>query len=70
MLVTITVFNSLVEAKIAAALLQDHGIEGFVFDEQMGSFYTIAVGGFRLQVSDQDLEQAKTILANAHLLKE
>jgi hypothetical protein len=62
MLVTVAVFNSLVEAKMAEGLLREHDIESFVFDEYMGGFYPLAVGGFRLQVSDHDFEKAKVIL--------
>lgn len=62
MLVTVAVFNSLVEAKMAEGLLREHEIESFVFDEHMGGFYPVAVGGFRLQVSNHDLVKARAIL--------
>lgn len=62
MLVTVKVFESLVEAKMAQDLLRSHDIESFVFDEHMGGFYPIAVGGIRLQVSNHDLKKARTIL--------
>ena len=62
MLVTVAVFNSIAEAKIAQALLSSHDIESFVFDEHMGGFYPVAVGGIRLQVSDLDLENARSML--------
>lgn len=62
MLVTVAVFNSIAEAKIAQGLLRSSDIESFVFDEHMGGIYPVAVGGIRLQVLDHDLENARNIL--------
>ena len=62
MLETVMVYNSLVEAKMAQELLANHGLQSFVADEHMGSFFPLGMGGFRLQVSQIDLEKAKVVL--------
>lgn len=66
MLVTIARFSFPFEAHIAKAQLESGGIPAFVADEHtinMNWLYSDALGGVRLQVQHEDVEQAKAVLA-------
>ena len=61
--VTIATFELLPMAEIACGRLHAEGIAAELIDQHMAQFYTIAVGGIKLQVAEQDVEQAQAILA-------
>ena len=66
MLTTIASYSFPYEAHIAKARLDSEGVPAFVADEQtinMQWLYSNAMGGVRLQVPDQFVAQARTILA-------
>ena len=50
------------KAQIAKLTLASKGIDSFLADEFMSSFFPIALGGIRLQVRESDAERAKEIL--------
>ncbi|PRY16502.1 putative signal transducing protein [Pontibacter ummariensis] len=65
-LVTIAAFNDLTEAHILKGRLEAEGILCFLGDEHIVGaqpFYSVAVGGVKLKVTEQDVEEAKAILA-------
>lgn len=56
---------NLIEAKLIKSVLEGSGIDVYVYDENismMEPFYSRAVGGIKLLVSDEQLEKAKEIL--------
>ncbi|RRJ83003.1 DUF2007 domain-containing protein [Aestuariirhabdus litorea] len=66
MLVTVARYSFPYEAQIARARLQAQGIEAYVADEHtinMQWLYSDALGGVKVQVVVEDLEQARSILA-------
>jgi transposase-like protein len=66
-LVTVARFRDLIEAQLAKGKLEAAGIETFLANENIVSldwFYSNAVGGLRLQVAEEDLEDATAILAD------
>lgn len=55
------------EATIAMHLLEDNGIKSFLMDEvsiQINPIYSNTLGGAKLQVWEQDAEQALLLLAH------
>ncbi|WP_445354897.1 DUF2007 domain-containing protein [Microbulbifer sp. EKSA008] len=65
MLVTVARFSFPYEAQIAKARLESEGIHAFIADEHtvnMQWLYSNAMGGVRLQVSENDLDEANEIL--------
>jgi hypothetical protein len=64
-IVTIATFNHPEEAQLSHAKLESEGIPSFVADSNFVSanrFYSILVGGVRLQVKESDVEAALRIL--------
>jgi hypothetical protein len=64
-LITIATFQSVLDANVAQRKLEMEGVESYLADENMVStlwIYSQAVGGVRLQVSDEDEQKAKEIL--------
>jgi len=61
-LVTIARFHFVGEAQIAKLTLASKGIDSFLADEFMSSFFPIAIGGIRLQVRESDAKIAEEIL--------
>jgi len=66
-LVQLKVFANLVEAQIARATLEAHGIPAVLFDEQMGGnlFPAVALFGTRLMVPEACLDEAARLLDSA-----
>jgi DNA-directed RNA polymerase subunit RPC12/RpoP len=67
-IVTIATFTYPLEARLSQAKLESEGIPSFVADENIVSanqFYSLAVGGVRLQVKESDAENALRILGMA-----
>ncbi|OKL41813.1 putative signal transducing protein [Pontibacter flavimaris] len=65
-LVTIATFNELTEAHILKGRLEAEGILCFLGDEHIVGvhpFYSVAVGGVKLKVTEGDVMEAKAILA-------
>ncbi|AKD02041.1 DUF2007 domain-containing protein [Pontibacter korlensis] len=65
-LVTIATFNELTEAHIVKGRLEAEGILCFLGDEHIVGvqpFYSVAVGGVKLKVTEGDVMEAKAILA-------
>lgn len=66
-LVTIKTFVYPHEATFAMHLLEDNGIRSFLMDEvsiQINPIYSNTLGGAKLQVWEQDAEQALLLLAH------
>ncbi len=60
---TIATFTVPEEAHLFRTFLESRGIEGFVFDENMVQLfwhYSNAIGGVRVAVDDDDVEEAAT----------
>jgi hypothetical protein len=57
-MITATTCSNLAEAELLHSLLVENGIEAFVLDDAFG-------GAVRLQVADEQAEQAKLILDEA-----
>jgi hypothetical protein len=58
-------FDSITDAAIYKSVLEEHGIEAIIFDENTSTVYPIfgqAFGGIRLMVKEQDFEKAREIL--------
>ncbi len=67
-LVTIRAFWGLLEAQLAKGLLDSHGIETFLFDDnmvRMDWFNANALGGVKLRVDTHNVEAANQILQEA-----
>jgi len=67
-LVHVATFNFPFEAHIALAVLDGHGIEGFIFDAHtvaLDPSATFALGGVRLNVRARDARRAVEALAEA-----
>ena len=56
-------FYSPVEADLARLLLDSHGIDSFLLDTQMSNFFGGVMTPVRLLVLEEDLREAKAILA-------
>lgn len=62
---TIASYTSPIEAHIAKGRLEAEGIQAFIADEHhiwANWMYSNALGGVKIQVREEDAEQAKTIL--------
>lgn len=57
-MITATTCSNLAEAELLHSLLDENGIEAFVLDDAFG-------GAIRLQVADEQAEDAKRILEEA-----
>lgn len=57
-MITATTCSNLAEAELLHSLLTENGIEAFVLDDAFG-------GAIRLQVADEQADEAKRILAEA-----
>lgn len=73
-LVTLKTFDDIVDLHIMKTKLEDIGITTYIFDEHINSlnkFNTNITGGYRLQISEKDLESALTFLTleNANIEK-
>jgi Putative prokaryotic signal transducing protein len=67
--VTVASFPSPIEAQIAKTRLESEGIECFVRDETtlgMNPYYSVAMGGSRLDVRENELAAARALLGVAH----
>lgn len=72
-LVTIKVFVSGMEAAIAQSFLEGNGIEVFLGDENVARNYgatSVMIGGLKLQVSSEDEEMARLLLADTRPIPE
>lgn len=66
-LITIATCNELTEAHILKGRLEAEGILCFLGDEHIVGaqpFYAVAVGGIKLKVPENDVDEAKAILAS------
>jgi hypothetical protein len=66
-------FNTITDAAIYKSVLEEHGIEAVIFDENTSTVYPIfgqAFGGIRLMVKEQDFEQARKILEDLDITSE
>ncbi len=66
-MVTIATFDFVTDAEIARGRLLAEGIRSDLVDQhlvQTDWLYSIAVGGIKLQVAEQDVEPALAILAH------
>ena len=67
-LVTVKVYDSLSEAEVVRAKLEQHGIFAFIPDRNfVGAawYLTNAVGGVRLQVSEGELDSVRLLLGES-----
>ncbi len=67
-LITIASFPQAIQAHIARSRLESEGIETFIRDENIVTLnwlYSNAVGGVKLEVYEQDVPQALSILEQA-----
>lgn len=65
---TIKIFDNAIEAHVWKAKLENEGILCFLFDENMASIYPFRVGGLggvKLKVREQDIQQVKQIFLEA-----
>ena len=63
-LVTINTFENSVEAHLLKSKLESEDIPCFIFDENISSvmpLYSLATGGIKLKVREENLEAAQTI---------
>lgn len=70
---TIAVFTYPTELFVAKAFLESHGIECFVKDEmtiQVHNFYSNAIGGIKLQVTEKDYGKARDLLIQNGFINE
>ena len=56
-------FNWPYQAELARAFLDSHGVEAIVFDTQSSGYSDGALVGVRLMVLDEDLDEARKLLA-------
>ena len=56
-------FNWAYQAELARAFLESHGLGAIVFDSQSSAYSDGALVGVRLMVLDEDLDQARSLLA-------
>jgi hypothetical protein len=67
-LVTVKVYDSLPEAEVARAMLEQHGFFAFLPDKNVVSaawYLTQAVGGIRLQVPEGELDSVRPLLGGS-----
>lgn len=63
-MVTIETYDNVSEAYIAKGLLESHGIKCLIKNEYISQILP-PLGAIELQVAEEDLEEARRILANA-----
>ena len=66
-LVTVSSYDDVLEAHLAGICLEDAGIPSYVTDANVVStywLYTLAVGGTKIQVEEQDLPKALQVLTD------
>lgn len=68
MLITIATFEYLGEAQLWKERLEAEGIPSFIFDEQMNSIYSIAIGGIKLKVLEEQAQEALKVLQTTKTL--
>ncbi|HMJ89347.1 MAG TPA: DUF2007 domain-containing protein [Candidatus Acidoferrum sp.] len=51
------------EAHVARSVLEASGIDVSMINEELGSTLSVSTGGVRLQVREEDAEEARQILA-------
>ncbi|WP_198157370.1 putative signal transducing protein [Candidatus Nucleicultrix amoebiphila] len=68
MLITIATFEYLGEAQLWKERLEAEGIPSFIFDEQMNSLYSIAIGGIKLKVLEEQAQEALKVLKTTKTL--
>lgn len=61
-LVTLTITSFIHQVEIAKSLLASHGIDSFIFDENVTYTGLPTSAGYKLKVSSSDLKKAKEIL--------
>lgn len=64
--VTVATFDNYIEANIILGKLQNEGVEAFLRDEYtvtIDPILTNAIGGIKLTVMEQDVEEARRLLA-------
>jgi hypothetical protein len=63
---TLTTCSSFVEAQLLKSVLDDAGLPAFLPDELMATTapQTLFVSGVRLQVEDEDADEARRVLAS------
>lgn len=65
---TIATFGEIAEAKLIQSVLQGHGIEAVIPNEETATVLPanlMVSGGIKVQVAETDVAQARTILASA-----
>ena len=65
-LITISTYNSAIDAHLACAKLESEEIESYILDENIvtiNPLFTNMIGGIKLQVDEQDAEKAMLIIA-------
>jgi hypothetical protein len=65
-LVTLTVYYSVLEAKMCVSMLEGYGIYAFAPTEMLGNApqFMTAFGGIEIKVVERDLDAAKALLAD------
>lgn len=64
-LITLTIFNTEVEAELLKAYLETNGIEAFVFGNILANTYNLfnnTSGGVQLKVSENDFGKANQLM--------
>jgi hypothetical protein len=56
-------FNWAYQAELARTLLESYGLQAIVFDSQSSAYSDGAMVGVRLMVLDEDLDEARQLLA-------
>ena len=67
-MITVGTFSKPEEAHLLRARLEAGGVRAFVQDEnivQMNWLYSNAIGGVRVQISEEDIQEAQAILKQA-----
>ncbi len=64
-LITLIVFDNIIEAHLVKSKLESEGITAYLFDENINTMYplyNIATGGIKLKTDEADVEKAQKIL--------
>jgi hypothetical protein len=59
---TLTTFAEVMEAQLLRTRLEDSGIPAYVRDENTATLASYAIGGVRVDVSDEDFDRAVQFL--------
>ena len=62
-LVILSTHANVIEAEMVRAVLADAGIEGFILNPNAHGLYPGVLGDVKLQVREEDLEEAEKLLA-------